>query len=197
MKPRLFDPRTGYRLTPQGHRALLALAKRQLKAALARRRIAQDKLERVRQRIAVVRWQHREANAVASADRWADLIQRLEDQLRTKTVEYEGKAGYKSTKDRRAWANWNVRMRFTGVALPSDREVKAAFADLFGAGLVRPGWQWSYIEWSNTHRREKQASDGWSNSTDPRDLDWLHTIWIGGDMQQDDIDTLVIGEVER
>lgn len=197
MKPRLFDPRTGHRLTPQGHRALLAAAKRQHRAALSRLRIAQDTLDRVRRRSTVLRWQKREAYADAARARWTDLIRKLEDQLRMKTVEYEGKAGYKSTRDNRAWANWNVRMQFRGTALPSDREVKAAFADLFASGTVRKGWRWSRIQWSNTKQREKEATEEWASSTDTRDLDWLQNVWIGGDMHEGDIDTLTIGEVEE
>lgn len=216
-KPRFFDPRTGYLLGAAEHRALLAYAIRQHEDAVRRWRQAEDQLERLKRRSAVRRWQRRAAAAYTAMKRWKDIIRRLEDQLYAKVIEYEAKFPYEGRqqgKNDNQRANVNVRMRWHGRRVPNDREVRSAFAELLGRGVVKRGWQYAVIDWRNDRRgKEGWAIGEWRGGGGKPDvegkgplagerqdiemLEWVHNIWIGGDLRPGDLDTLIIGEVEE
>jgi hypothetical protein len=213
-KPRLFDPRTGYRIDIARHRALLRYSARKIAQYDALADEAHDHGLRLKQRTAQVAWSKRQHRYEARLKDWRQFKRILEDQVKAR-VEYEAKFAYtgKMKENERDRANLNIRMRYVGrLPLPTDREVKTAFYNLLLAGKGPKGWEFAVIDWRN----DRKSDQGWRRGswrgggahpdvrgvgplqderTDAAFVDWAGDMVVHSTLE--DFTTLVIGEVEE
>lgn len=184
---RLYDPRTGYRITIKRHRALLFYSARKLVQHHDNRK----------------RYQY-----------WEQFQRVLMDQIRAR-VEYEAKFAYtgKTDESDRDRANLNIRMRYVGrLPLPTDRDVKIAFYNLLLNAKAPKGWEFAVIDWRNDRRSDRGWRRGaWAGGgsqpdirgrgsragerTDESSVDWTANMIVHAALE--DFETLVIGEVEE
>lgn len=213
-KPRLYDPRTGYRIDAIRHRQLLRYSDRKIVQYDALADEAHERGLRLRQRKAKIAWSKRQHRFEDRLQYWRQFRRILEDQLKAR-VEYEAKFAYtgKMKERERDRANLNIRMRYTGkLPLPTDREVQAAFYNLLLRGQSPKGWEFAVIDWRNDRKSDRGWRHGsWrgggshpdvegrgplaSERTDARKVDWASDMVVHSTLE--DFETLVIGEVEE
>lgn len=213
-KPRLYDPRSGYRIDSARHRVLLRYAARQMAKYDALADDAHEHAMRLKRRSAQIKWAKKVARLTDRYQYWKQFKDILEDQLKRR-VEYEAKFAYtgKKKENNRDRANVNIRMRFYGKPpLPTDREVRTAFYNLLLHGKAPKGWEYAICDWRN----DRLADRGWRRGAwraggahpdtvgqgalaterrDPSSLDWAANMVVHATLE--DFDTLVIGEVEE
>jgi hypothetical protein len=214
VKPRLYDPRTGYRIDMGRHRQLLRYSARKIAQYDALADEAHDRGLALRQRRAKVTWSKRQHNYEARLKYWRQFKRILEDQVKLR-VEYEAKFAYtgKMKENERDRANLNIRMRYVGrLPLPTDREVKTAFYNLLLHGQSPKGWEFAVIDWRNDRKSDRGWRHGsWRSGgarpdtqgkgslveerTDARKTDWAGDMVVHSTLE--DFETLVIGEVEE
>lgn len=214
MKPRLYDPRTGYRIDMVRHRQLLRYSDRKIAQYDALADEAHDRGLRLRQRRAKIAWSKRQHGYEARLKYWRQFKRILEDQVKLR-VEYEAKFAYtgKMKENERDRANLNIRMRYVGrLPLPTDREVKTAFYNLLLNGKSPKGWEFAVIDWRNDRKSDRGWRHGsWHGGgarpdtvgrgphaderTDARNADWAGDMVVHSTLE--DFETLVIGEVEE
>ena len=205
-RPRLYDPRTGYPIDADTHRALVAQVRRSLERARARWREALDTLERVRRKDAVRRWRRRAAGAYQSKEDLRELLRRLLEQLERVTFEFQMKVSYegRDAKHRGSRITTNVHLRTTRPrsAAPTDKEVFDTYVTLITALRAPKGWEYMLHDYRND-RQDK--SGAWHHGKvteveDIEDLGWIGDIVVGGDLSAADVEVrrnIVVGEIEE
>lgn len=214
MKPRLYDPRTGYRIDMGRHRQLLRYSARKIALYHAGADDALKHAMRLKRRSTQIAWAGKSERLEGRARYWRQFKRILEDQVKLR-VEYEAKFAYtgKMKENERDRANLNIRMRYVGrLPLPTDREVKTAFYNLLLHGKSPRGWEFAVIDWRNDRKSDRGWRHGsWRSGgahpdtqgkgslvderTDARKTDWAGDMVVHSTL--DDFDTLVIGEVEE
>lgn len=213
-RPRLYDPRTGYRISIERHRQLLRYSDRKIRDYDALADEAHEHGLRMRTKAARVKWRRAQDRYEVRLQYWKQFRRVLEDQLKAR-VEYEAKFAYtgKMKENERDRANLNIRMRYVGrLPLPTDREVQKAFYNLLLNGKSPKGWEFAVIDWRN----DRKGDSGWrrgswrgggnkpdtqgkgplaSERTDERKTDWAADMVVHSALE--DFETLVIGEVEE
>lgn len=214
-KPRLYDPRMGYRIDIARHRALLRYSARRIAQYNALAEDAQDHAMRLKRRSARLAWIAKVARYDKRVHYWREFKRVLEEQVMAR-VEYEAKFAYtgkrqENDKDR---ANLNIRMRYVGrLPLPTDQEVKKAFYNLLLQAKSPKGWEFAVIDWRN----DRKSDQGWRRGswrgtggsrpdvegvghqaayrTKARNQGWAGDMVVHAALE--DFETLVIGEVEE
>ncbi len=213
-RPRLFDPRTGHRITATRHRQLLRYSDRKVAQFDA---LADDAHERglhAKRRATKIKWRKVQERYDLRWQYWTVFRQTLDDQLKRR-VEYEAKFAYtgKRKENNRDRANLNIRMRYYGRApLPTDQEVRKAYYNLLLHGKPPKGWEYAIADWRN----DRLSDRGWRRGSwkgggahpdvegrgamaterqHPSSIDWASNMVVHATLE--DFDTLVIGEVEE
>lgn len=212
--PRLYDPRTGHRISIERHRQLLRYSERKIHQFDALAEDAHEHKMRMRSKTARLRWAKKQDRYDERLRYWREFRERLEQEL-VGRVEYEAKFAYtgKMKENERDRANLNIRMRYVGkLPLPTDRDVKMAFYNLILKGKAPKGWEYAVCDWRN----DRKADRGWrrgswrsggntpdvegrgsnvAERTDESKIDWASDMVVHSSLE--DFETLVIGEVEE